>query len=131
MHPDDARDLFSDALEDELSAADRAAFMEALAGDAELAEEYRDFCDAVSATRALRRAPVPPVDLLEGARTRLKSANRGRFYRDRFADEKRASRLFPTVLGVVFFVLIGVAVASLLYLDVLGAAPPSKALFLV
>ncbi len=123
MSPDEARDRFSDAFEDALSGDERAAFERALAGDAVLADEYRAFCDVVGETRALGRlpAPRPSVDLLEGAKARIRKRTRGRFYRDRFAEERSPGRLLPLIVAVLLLLLLGVAFAGVRYMDALGA----------
>ncbi len=126
MSPDDARDRFSDAFEDALGPAEKAAFDRALEADRALADEYRAFCDALAETRALGRlaTPRPSVDLLEGAKARLRKRMRGRFHRDAFADGRAPRPLVPLLALVVVLLLLGVAYAGWQALGELDAPPP-------
>jgi hypothetical protein len=67
---DDARALFSDAVDGVLDDDVRRAFDDALADDPALAEEHRRFAATVSALRALPR-PTPSRDVVAGVRARL------------------------------------------------------------
>lgn len=123
MSPEEARDRFSDAFEDALSGEERTAFERALASDRALAAEYRSFCDVLTATRALGRvaAPRPSVDLLEGAKARIRKRARGRFHRDRFAGERGPGNLLPVALGVLLLLLLSITYLGVRYMDALGS----------
>lgn len=85
MTADEARDRMSDALEGTLSAEERVAFDAALAADAELADEYRSFCEVVRGTSSLAAVEATP-EILPSVQAKLRRRSRGRFYRDRFAE---------------------------------------------
>jgi anti-sigma-K factor RskA len=130
MSPAEARDRFSDAFEDALEGDERAAFERALDADRALAEDYRAFCEALAQTRALGRtvAPRPSVDLLEGAKARIRRRMRGRFHRDAFAPSRATGRVLPLVVAVLLLLLLGITYAGIHYMDALrGAAPPTEA----
>jgi anti-sigma factor RsiW len=85
MTPDEARDLFSDALETELPAEVRASFEAALASDAELASEFDAFKQMLEGTRSLGRRyqDVPAPNLLPRIQRTIRARTKGRYYRDR------------------------------------------------
>lgn len=101
MTADEARALFSDAYEDELSDAIQKEFGDALAADPALAAEYAAF-------RALLRGaptalgPTPPTpDLLRGVQGRIRRGSRGRFYADRFAERAGRGGMHPVALAML------------------------------
>ncbi len=127
MSPDEARERFSDAFEDGLSAEERARFDRTIGADPALASEYRAFCRAIRATRSLGRleAPRPSVDLLEGVQARIRKRSRGRFYRDRFAAARGPQRLIlPVIIAVLMLLLFGIAYAGMRYVDEVGPETP-------
>ena len=87
MNSEQARAHFDAAVDDELSADERAAFEAALARDAALRDEFASYRALLEATRALGR-DVPQVDLLAGVQHKLRARSGGRFYRDRFAARR-------------------------------------------
>lgn len=85
MSPEEARDAFSEAFEDELDPARQKAFEAALAADDELRMEYASFVETLQLVRGLGEDDHAP-DLLTGVQERLRKRSRGRYYRDRFAQ---------------------------------------------
>src|SRR5262249_20697108 len=78
MTADEARGLFSAALDQELDEQQTPAFAAALAKDAELAREYEAF--VATFTQAQVEAATAPVpDLLPAVQRRLRARSRGRF----------------------------------------------------
>ncbi|MEZ4252572.1 MAG: hypothetical protein R3B99_30550 [Polyangiales bacterium] len=141
MTGDEARERFSEAYDDELSAEERAAFDAALDADPALRAEYEDFRALLDGTHALaggddpdlhddvalRRAflegtafegegsdePVP--DLLPGVQKKIRERSRGRYYRDRFAE--RGKLATPVLLAVVMALVLGMAWFGLSYVQ--------------
>jgi anti-sigma factor RsiW len=123
----EARELFSAALEGELTEEEQRRFAAALERDAGLGAEYREFVACNDALRhAAAAAPGPVPDLLPGVQSRLRARSRGRFYADRFA-ERSGTGWQPTVL----FALLMLALLALCWLGVnwlegaVHIAPPS------
>ncbi len=116
MTADEARELFSDALEGELEPAQHQAFEAALAADAELRAEYQAFQETMALTRGL---PVAPAgDLLPGVQRRLRARSKGRFYGDRFAQRAGLGVLHPVLLALLMLTLLALAWVGL---EALGA----------
>ena len=139
MTGEEARERFSEAYDDELSAEERAAFDAALDADPELRAEYDDFRALLDGTHALaaeddpdlrddvalRRAflegfaesgadePVP--DLLPGVQKKIRERSRGRYYRDRFAE--RGKYATPLLLAIVMALVLGMAWFGLSYVQ--------------
>ncbi len=89
MNREAARALFERALDGELPPETQAAFEEALRDDAELREEYDGLTALREQTSLLGAAPaVPSVDLLSGVQQKLRARSGGKFYRDRFAEQR-------------------------------------------
>jgi anti-sigma factor RsiW len=86
--PDETRELFSAALEGELTPDDQRRWDAALERDAGLRAEYREFvaCNDALRQAAAASASDPVPDLLPGVQSRLRARTRGRFYADRFAE---------------------------------------------
>ena len=103
MTPDEARELFSAASDATLARGEQHAFDEALAADAEVRDEYERFCKVVRATGELAD-DTGDVDLLPGLQARLRARSGGRYYRDRFAQERPSRSL--AVLGASAVVLV-------------------------
>jgi anti-sigma factor RsiW len=123
----EARELFSAALEGELTREEQQDLSEALVRDPGLRAEYREFVACHEALRQAAAAPAGPVpDLLPGVQSRLRARSRGRFYADRFA-ERSGKGWQPTVL----FALLMLALLILCWLGVnwfegaVHVAPPS------
>jgi len=87
MNDDELRARFDDAIDDALSADERRAFEAALATRPALRAEYERHREVLEATRALGNAPAP-VDLLGEVQRKLRARSGGRFYRDRFAEQR-------------------------------------------
>lgn len=113
LSPDAARALFQRALDDDLSADERAELEHALAADAQLAEELTALRKVMAATSALASA-TPQVDLLSSVQHKLRTRSGGRFYRDRFAEKQGQKSALTWVLGATFLVLL----ATVLWLSV-------------
>jgi len=120
MTPDEARELFSEAYEGELSPERREAFDAALEADPELGadwEEFRALLDGAHAMAGEGEGDEP--DLLGGVQRKIRARSRGRFYRDRFAASSRATGTsLPLVLGVAMLLLLAVAWIMLHFVDV-------------
>jgi anti-sigma factor RsiW len=87
MAPEEARERFSEALDDALDPTARAAFESALARDEALRAEYADFAATFAALGQLGEADAEDApDLLAGVQRRLRERSRGRYYRDRYAQ---------------------------------------------
>ena len=108
MNSEQARAHFDAAVDDELSADERAAFEAALARDAALRDEFASYRALLEATRALRR-DVPQVDLLAGVQHKLRARSGGRFYRDRFAEQRGMRGHIGWMLGACAALVVLVA----------------------
>lgn len=126
MTPDEARDLFTDAFDDALSAEARAEFDEVLRADADVKQEWVEFCALLRETAELggpddgdggwsgSGAGSMEVDLLTGVQDRLRARSGGRFYRDRYSAEAgRGGGTWPLVLALITLCVLGVAYAGL------------------
>ena len=104
MTREQARELFSRALDAELAAEERSAFESALATDAELSREFARLRELQHAAAALKDTS-PKVDLLGSVQHKLRARSGGRFYRDRFAERRGRGGLLTWVLAGSFVVL--------------------------
>ena len=113
MTSDEARDLFPEALDDALDAAQLAAFKAALAADEVLRTEYQELRDVLGEAAAIAEADeavAPSVDLLRGVQTKLRKRSRGRYYRDRFSrDVGRSAQMWPLVAASLMLIVLGAA----------------------
>jgi anti-sigma factor RsiW len=113
MTSDQARELFSAAIESDLDSATRAEFEAALRADPQLASDYASFGELLARTRANPADTPRTPDLLSGVQRKLRERSRGRFYADRFAERVGAASVQPWTLALI---LLGVIV--LLWLGV-------------
>jgi len=111
MTSEEARELFSEAYDGELGPEPQAAFDEALAGDDALRAEYEEFRDMLNSARSLAEGDLDgeAPDILAGVQGKLRARSRGRFYRDRFAEQGSAKGLFPMLLAMAMLVIVVVA----------------------
>ena len=116
MTADEARELFSEALEAELSPDQQQAFDAALAADAELRAEYDAFREMLELTRQAPKAVSRP-DLLPGVQKRLRARSKGRFYGDRFAQRAGLGVMHPVLLALLMLLLLGLGWVALEALD--------------
>ena len=96
MNADETRELFSAALEGELTPEEQRRLAAALEHDAGLRDEYREFVACNDALRQAAASTTPTPDLLPGVQSRLRARSLGRFYADRFA-ERSGTRWQPTI----------------------------------
>lgn len=109
MTADEARARFDDALDDELSDEEKAAFHAALEAEPVLAAEYAEMQDVLRTVGALGRdEAVAAPDLLHGVQERLRKRSRGRYYRDRFA-ERGPGLAMPILLILTVVLLLALA----------------------
>lgn len=124
MTPDEARELFSAAFDQELDEAQAPAFAAALAADAELAREYEAF--VVTVTQAQVEAASAKVpDLLPAVQRRLRARSRGRFYADRFAERLGSGWLQPVTLAIGMLLLLGLAWLLVVAFSAFSVSPPT------
>jgi hypothetical protein len=112
MSPEQARELFSEALEGELDAEQQAAFDAVLAADAELRADYEAFRGVLELTRQPPRE-LERRDLLPGVQKRLRARSKGRFYGDRFAQRAGLGVLHPVLLAILMLLLLGLTWVAL------------------
>jgi anti-sigma factor RsiW len=105
MTREQARELFSRALDRELAGEEHAAFERTLAADAELSREFAQLRELQHAAMALKEAS-PKVDLLGSVQHKLRARSGGRFYRDRFAERRGRGGLLAFILASSFVVLL-------------------------
>ncbi|MEO0324768.1 MAG: hypothetical protein AAF447_17530 [Myxococcota bacterium] len=110
LDPDAARDLISEAIEDELDAALRARFDAALVAHPELRDEYEGFVALFAGARTLAAEPTP--DLLPSVQQKLRERSRGRFYRDRFAELGPSGSTWMALAMVLLLIVLVVAASS-------------------
>lgn len=122
MNAQEARELFSAALENELAAEQRSVFEAALAREPELAAEYAAFVAMVTRVRSEGELPAAP-DLLPRVQRRLRARSRGRFYADRYAERLGSGLLQPLPLAIAMLMLIALAWVVLLALGVVALPP--------
>jgi hypothetical protein len=123
MTPDEARDLFSVAYDEELEPETAAEFARLLAQHADLAREYDSFCLTLAEVAPPLPADTRTPDLLRGVQKRLRARSGGRFYADRFAERSGARRLQPWTLVLVlvaFLALLWIASALLQRVSLTG-----------
>ena len=73
MSPEEAREAFSEAFEDDLDPERKAAFEAALRDDAELRQEYAEFVETLQlVSRIGGDEDEPAPDLLAGVQERLR-----------------------------------------------------------
>lgn len=99
MDAEQARERFSDALDETLPPDERAELEEALASDPALRAEYDAFVAAVKGARALGSEPPPRIDLVAGVHDKLRRRSRGRYYRDRFSRRSPVQMMVPLALA--------------------------------
>lgn len=112
MTSEQAREVFSAALERELDAPTQERFDAALAADPALADEYRAFTQFYAELRsgaATTAFPASVPDLLPGVQRRLRRGSRGRYYRDRFAERLGLGWSPALVIGIVMVALVVLA----------------------
>ena len=109
MTSDEARDLFGDAIEGTLDPAQKDALDAALAADPELREELEAYRAVVGGAARLANEDEPAPDLLHGVQSRLRKRSRGRFYRDRFAEQARPRSVLPLLAGILVALLAAAA----------------------
>lgn len=110
MSPDQARDLFSEAFEGELDAERKSEFDAALAGDAELQQEYQEFVETFQIVGKLGGDEDEPApDLLAGVQERLRKRSKGRYYRDRFSQRSGPSWVLPLLLAMMSVLVLALA----------------------
>ncbi len=123
MTADEARELFSDALEGELDPARLGELQAALARDPALAREYEAFVQTLRRVRGAEAPPAGAPDLLPGVQRRLRERSRGRFYADRFAERRGRGLAQPLLLGLVLLLLLGLSWLGLSLLQHVTLAP--------
>ncbi|NOY90601.1 MAG: hypothetical protein GXP55_05270 [Deltaproteobacteria bacterium] len=127
MTKGDARDLFSEAYDDELDADARARFDAALAEDVDLAVEFAEFCDLIDLTRAdAAKDAEPPVNLLPAIQRKIRVRSAGRFYRDGFSERMGSKTLMPLVLSVLMLLLLAIALIGLSFIQIDQDTTPSS-----
>ena len=104
MKPQQARDLFSAAYDEELTEAEQREFAAALAADPQLQKEYDDFRALLSGA-PLALNPAPPSDLMPGIRRKLRQ-RRGARHGDRLGQLASPGRIHPLLLGMIILTLI-------------------------
>lgn len=121
MTADEARDLFADAAEGNLGER-REAFDAALAGDAELKEEYALYQQLMGTTRAMgddeaHDAAAPAI--LPAVQKKIRVRSRGRFFKDRFAEgaDKNTLTLVLTMAVLLLVAATIVIVQNLVVVD--------------
>lgn len=122
MTKDEALELFSEAYDGELSQAQQEAFDALIASDEDLLQEWSEFRAILDETRNLFGATggsveVPAPDLLGNVQAKLRARSRGRFYRDRFAENSRPSLMMPTVVAMAILAIVGIAWLALNYVQ--------------
>jgi anti-sigma factor RsiW len=129
MSPDEAREAFSEAFEDDLDPERKAAFEAALQEDAALREEYAEFVETLQLVGRMGGDDddEPAPDLLAGVQERLRKRSRGRYYRDRFAQRASPGWTLPLLLLMVSVLVLATAWYALHSTVVLDEAPESAA----
>ncbi|MEM6955325.1 MAG: hypothetical protein AAF411_01170 [Myxococcota bacterium] len=122
--PRSARDLFSDAYDEELSAEEQAEFEAALADAPDLAEEFAEFAAVLDGARAMHTGGDAPPDMLKGIQRRIRERTNGRFFRDRYEKKKPRGVGWSALLVVA--ILIMLAIAAYMGLSYLQAAEGAR-----
>jgi anti-sigma factor RsiW len=112
MTSEEARARFDAAIDAELSESERVAFERALADDPAVHAEFERHRAIVEQARTVGRA-VATVDLLGGVQDKLRARSGGRFYRDRFAEQRTGAGLSLMISTSAVLVLL--VLAWLLY----------------
>jgi anti-sigma factor RsiW len=107
MTAEQARELFSAAVEGELDEATLSELQTAFAADPELAREYAAFEQTLRLLRKTGSEPPTAPNLLPGVQQRLRVRSRGRFYADRFAERLGRGLAPPLLLALVMLALLG------------------------
>jgi len=114
--PEQGRELFNAALDDELEPSARAELDALLAAHPDLAAEYAALHHTLTLVRAgVGQSPTP--DLLPRVQRRLRIQSRGRYYGDRFAERSRRGAPQPLVLAGVLLAVLGLLWLALRVLD--------------
>lgn len=114
MTSDEARDLFSEALEGDLDEAQQEEFDAALAADEELRVEYDEFVDTFALVSKMGEPEAIEVpNLLPKIQDRIRRRSRGRYYRDQFSRRAGPSWMLPLVAVVAVILVLGAAVYAL------------------
>ena len=114
MTSDEARDLFSEALEGDLDEAQQEAFDAALAADEELRVEYDEFVVTFALVSKMGEPEAIEVpNLLPKIQDRIRRRSRGRYYRDQFSRRAGPSWMLPLVAVVAVILVLGAAVYAL------------------
>ena len=113
MSPEEARDLFSEAYDGELSSEQEATFHALVATDEDLQLEYESFCLFVGRTSELSVGDAPEIDLLAGVQAKIRQRSGGRFYRDRFAMKSGPGRMTPLMIALVMFGVLTIALLGM------------------
>ncbi len=125
MTPDDARDLFSQAYDGELTGDQQRAFDALLEGDEGLRREFEGFRAMMQQTRSLGSDELdaaPPPEFVASVQDRIRRRSRGRYYRDRFATSSGPAAMMPLMLGLVVMLTLGIAYFVLNYIQLEPAA---------
>ena len=137
MTSDEARDLFGDAVEGTLDPAKKGAFDAALESDAELREELEAYRMVMLGAASLGGAGAADVageaepgadevpDLLPAVQSKLRARSRGRFYRDRFAEQAGPRSALPVLVAILVALLLATGWLVVQSLVVVEPAAPS------
>jgi anti-sigma factor RsiW len=123
LSSDRARELFSDAFEGTLEEAAREAFEEALERDPVLRKEWESFQAAMKlvARVGASGADLPAPELLPKVQSKLRRRSRGRYYRDRFAEQAGAKSRLALFLAILLMAFVLVAAwAAIQWMTVIG-----------
>lgn len=129
MNSDEARDLLGEALEGELDAEKKSEFDAAVASDPELREEleaYRAVMGGVARLGAHDEDVDAPPNLLAGVQSRIRKRSRGRFFRDRFAEQAGPRSVMPLLVAILVALAIAttwVAMQSVIVIEAPSAQP--------
>jgi ferric-dicitrate binding protein FerR (iron transport regulator) len=119
MTKEHARELFSDAFEGTLEPETQRELEALLASDAELAEEYAQFQEALALIG--KQPSLPSPNLLPGIQRKLRMRSRGRFYGDRFSERLGLGLIHPVALAVLMLALLGLGFIALRWLEASAA----------
>jgi hypothetical protein len=127
MTSDEARDLFQDALEGTLEGERKTAFDAALAGDEELRSEWTAYRAVVQGAAQLGKAheEAAAPDLLGSVQSKLRRRSKGRFYRDRFAEQAGPRSALPVLVAILVALLLAAAWVSVQSLIVIEPPAPT------
>ena len=109
MNPDEARELFSEAFEDDLEEERRAAFDALLAEDDEVRSDYEGFVETLEMMGQLGAADaVDAPNLLPRIQERIRRRSRGRYYRDRFSRRTGVGWTMSVIVAVAVLVILAI-----------------------